>query len=350
LFREAEELYERALARLPGGGAALAPDPERLAVLLGLGAAAEGRGNLPRAEQALVEALETAARLGEPASLASARYLLGLVETRRGSYTIAREHFDLALPQARQSGDDAVLANVLSGLAEASFRGGDIDNAFLAALECIDLARAQGNDTLLAAVQNRLATVYWMHGETVAAREQFDEALALARRIGLRRVEGAVLANLGMLASTERKWSEAVSCWTAGLGIHRELSEISGINITACNLAVGYIRLGDLEKALPLIQESLQAALGMQSTSGRLRAVLGWGEYQLAQGHTRQGFTLLGLTRWHPSSAADNVVAVNLGTDYWMERLRLTRSQVAALLEEGKKLDLDAVVKEISQS
>jgi len=344
LFREAEGLHERALARLPENELT-----ERLAVLLGLGAAAEGRGNLPAAELALVEALGIASSLGEAAELARVRYLLGLVETRRGNYTTAREQFDLALTQARLSRADEVLAYVLSGLAEACFRGGDIDNAFLAALECIDLARAQENQALVATVQNRLAMVYWMHGEIDAAREQLNEALALAPRIGLHRVEGAVLSNLGLLAFNAYDWLEAVQWWTAGLEIQRELGEISGINIAACNLAVGYLRLGDVEKARPLIAESLEAAQRMDSVSGRLRAVLGWGEYRLALGDTQRGFALLGFTRFHPSSAADNVVAANLGAGFWKSVLRLTDQELAEMLEEGKKLELNAVIDEMMQ-
>lgn len=345
LFREAEDLFERALARQPQGGQLA----ERLALLLGLGAAAEGRGNLPMAELALVEALGLAVDYGGAAVLARARYLMGLVETRKGNYTTAREQFDLALTQARLSGDDDVLANVLSGLAEACFRSGDIDNAFLTALECIDLAKTQENDSLLAAMQNRLAMVYWMHGEMDAAREQLDEALALARRIGLRRVEGAALSNLGLLAFNAYDWVDAVQWWKAGLDIQRDLGEISGVNIAACNLAVGYLRLGDVEKARPLISESLQAALRMDSVSGKLRAVLGWGEYRLAMGDTARGFALLGLTRFHPSSAADNVVAANLGAGFWKSVLRLSDAELDELLAEGKKLELNAIIDEMRQ-
>ena len=180
-----------------------------------------------------------------------------------------------------------------------------------------------------------------------AAREQLDEALTLARRIGLRRVEGAVLSNLGLLAFNAYDWVEAVQWWTAGLDIQRELGEISGTNIAACNLAVGYLRLGDVEKARPLIFESLQAAQRMDSVSGRLRAVLGWGEYRLALGDTQRGFALLGLTRYHPASAADNIVAANLGAGFWKSVLHLTDQEMNDLMVAGQKLDLGAVVHEM---
>jgi tetratricopeptide (TPR) repeat protein len=340
LFREAEALYERGLSALVSDEPSL-----RLDLLLGLGEAANGRGDLPRALPALEEALALARAQGAPSTEARACCLLGAAETTRGNYPTALAYFDLALPLARKKGERRVLANVLYGLADTCFRAGAYDRAMAAAQECRELARRLGDDVLLATAINRIATVHEMRHETEKALPLLQEGLALARRTGHRRLEMALLINMGVYHFVQNAFEPALQAWETSMPIARESGDLFAQTINAANLAVAYARLGPLDNVMPLVRESLQSARQMRSQTGLLRALLGAAELRLAQGDAPGGLALLGLARWHPAAAADHIWGADQGLRYWQARLGLDPVETAALAEQGRALDLDQEVR-----
>ena len=341
LFREAETLYERGLADLTGD------DPiMRLVLLLGLGAAANGRGDLPKARPALEEALTLAQSIDDSGAQASARYLLGMVDTAHGKFPTALAQFDQALPLARDSRDPRVLANVLYGLAETAFRSGDNDRAMQAGEECCLLAEDLGDEALKVLVLNRIATVHMMRFEYDRSLALVQKTLPEARAIGHHRAETALLINLGVLHMLGSNFTGAVQAWESAMPILRETGDLFAYNITTANLAVAYVRVGALEKVCPMVRESIRAGRQMHSLSGQLRGILGKAELLLAQGDLPGGFALMGLARSHPAAAADHVWGADRGLTYWRERLRMTEDQTAPMLATGKNLDLENVIQE----
>ena len=342
LFREAEDLYERGLAFLPEGDDAL-----RLDLLLGLGAAAGGRGDLSKAQPVLEEALALARATSSPSAEARARYLLGMSETMRGAYQAALAQFDKALPLARKKADRRVLSNVLYGLADTYFRHGDYPKALKAAVECRMLARELGDDVLLVTAMNRIATIYQMSNEHEAARALLEETLALARRIGHKRVEVSLLINKGVVHLVQENFSEAARSWEAAQVLAREAGDLFALTVASADLAIAYVRCGELSLVMPAAVEALRSARAMHSDTGLLRGLLGVAEMRLESGDTAGGMALAGLARNHPAAAADHVWGVDLSLKYWRERLNLTPEQILPLLEAGKALDLNQVVDEI---
>jgi len=242
-----------------------------------------------------------------------------------------------------------VLGNVLYGLADTYFRRGEYEHAMDAADECCSLAEDLGDDALRVRAMNRIATVHEMRFETDAAEEVLTETLALARRIGHRRVETSALINVGVLNLSSGKIKDAVAAWESALAIAREASDLFATNIVTSNLAAAYSRIGLLEKVMPLVLESLRTAKQMRSTSGLLRGLLGLGELRLAQGDVTAGLRLFGLARGHPAAAADHLWGAERGLEFWRGRLHLDEARIAALLEAGAQLELEKVIAEVFQ-
>lgn len=342
LFREAEALYERGLADLPGDDL-----PMRLALLLGVGEAANGRGDLPRAQPALEEALELAEKSGDAGAQATACYLLGMIETSQGRFSSALALLDQALPLSRQQPDRRVLGNVLYGLAEAYFRSGRYDQAMDAAEECCILAEDLGDDAMRVTAMNRIATVHEMRFEKDAAEAVLKETLDLARSIGHRRVETSALINVGVLHMLGGRLKEAAAVWEGALAITREAGDLFAANVVTSNLGVAYARLGVLEKVMPLVVECLRAAKQMRSTPGLLRGVLALGELRIAEGDLPAGLGLLGLARRHPAAPADHLWGADRGLEFWRAKMGMDQPAIDAAMAEGAKLELEKVVAQV---
>ena len=94
-------------------------------------------------------------------------------------------------------------------------------------------------------------------GDNQRANALFEQALALARKVGSQWTVAYVLLTLGARALDEAEYDKAVSHYRESLPLFRELDDLTGI---ACALGemgnVAWLQ-GDHEQALRLHQESL---------------------------------------------------------------------------------------------
>jgi len=343
LTRQATEQFERALALLPDGA-----DPhQRLSLLVAIGSTAAVRGDIPRAQPALLAALNLVRDLDLPAEQAKILAVLSQVETMRGDYPAALARLDEALPLARSSGDRAAEANVLYGIANVRFRLGELEAGLSAIEACVPLIPELENDPLSFQVINRHGTLLDSLGRFDQARSVYEEGLARARRVGNRRWEHTILTNIGFLDLREGKWEDARSNLERALAWSREADDLNGVLFNAINLAFAYMRAGASDQVLPLIQEALRVGVVTDSLPAKISAVGVEGERLLSIGQEAQGLALLGLARYHPSSSSDIQGDIQMGLDYWTPRLGLAPETVVAGMEKGRALDVDETIEAI---
>ncbi len=343
LDREAEEIYQRALALFPPEG-----DPVvRLGLLLGQGTAAAVRGELGKAQPVLEEALELAEKLGDLPSQANAHLQLGLTATTRGDYPAALAQLDAALPLSAQNNDGGLHANVLYGMANTHFRVGNYDQAERFCRECISTARALGDDFLLAAALNRLGTTLDQANKVQEALTEFDAALELARRIGYRRVEQSVYNNRGNIAMRQEDWPAALQDMNQALTISRAIGDLLGEFISSVNIITILARSGDPSGAVPFLGTGAQLARRIESTSVFVGLIASCGELLLSKGDITRGLAWLGMARHHPSAAADTHSDIDEGLVFWKKRLGLRAEDVEAGIEAGRQQDLAKLLQEV---
>lgn len=343
LSRQATDHYERALGLMPEDE----DRPERLQLLILMGASATARGDFPKAHPALEEALKQARQLDLPAEQAKSLSLLSQIETLRGDYAGALTRLDEALPLARSSGDRAAEADVLYGLANIRFRLGDSQRGLESVEACQELARQLGDDVLLLQAANRHGTLLDSLGRDEEARRVFEDTLALSRRVGHRRWENIILTNLGFLELRARNWDEARANLESALAWAQTTDDLQGLVFNGVNLAYAHIRGGDPAKATPLISQALRIGVDTESLPAQLGAVGVEGERLLASGQRAKGLALLGLARHHPSTASDIQGDIQMGLEFWEEKLGLSPAQIEAGMVKGKDLDLERTVAEI---
>jgi tetratricopeptide (TPR) repeat protein len=346
-YREAVDQYQRALKLVDESSEEAKGDPKgRLGLLVKLGEAANGQGDLSAATGILADAERLAERQGDTKMLAVIRYQQSLTETARGNYPAALALLDEALPLARQADDGATLAKALYGLATTHFRTGNHVAARAAGEECLALAKMLGDQALQMLAHNRLGTVLsWI--DRIIGLGHYHSALNLARQIGHRDGEQMVLSNLGFDAGQNSNWDEAIRYSEEGLQLAREDRNLFAITISALNLASYYLQAERLDQARAMLRESLLAARQMGSDTGLIGAVQSAAEIRLYEGDVEGGLRLFGLARHHPASAADLLEDQARVLEHWQGKLGLSAAQIEAGLEAGRGLDLAAVVAEL---
>jgi tetratricopeptide (TPR) repeat protein len=141
-----------------------------------------------RIEQSLElarRALELAERAEDAAALAQAHNMLGILATRSGELTIAREHLERSLAVAERLGDLGARMAALNNLALALGAGGESTRALEHAAAALALSRTQGDRHREAALHNNLADLLHAAGRSEEAVAHVREAVTIYAEIGV---------------------------------------------------------------------------------------------------------------------------------------------------------------------
>ena len=99
------------------------------------------------------------------------------------------------------------------------------------------------------------------------ARLHDEAALAVAREVGNRRLEGNTLCNLGLLHQVQGRFGEAVDQLEAALAVARDMGDAQLECIVLCNLGMAYDSLTRFDEA----SDYFEAALAIARTTGDRR-------------------------------------------------------------------------------
>ena len=102
-----------------------------------------------------------------------------------------------------------------------------------------------------------LGNAYKNLGDVRKAIEFCQQALAIAREIGDKRGEGANLGNLGMAYDDLGDARKAIEFYQQALAIDREIGNRRGEGADLGNLGLAYAHLGDARKAIEFYQQAL---------------------------------------------------------------------------------------------
>jgi tetratricopeptide (TPR) repeat protein len=104
---------------------------------------------------------------------------------------------------------------------------------------------------------NSLAGVCWRQGDYAGARTYLEQALYIASTVGNRRREGAILANLGIVAVEQGDYTGARIYYQKGLRIQQAIGDRDSVGITLNNLGNLFLYLGAYAEAKRYYQQAL---------------------------------------------------------------------------------------------
>ena len=122
------------------------------------------------------------------------------------------------------------------------------------------LASGRGDTALRTKALLAAGVVAGATSDFTAANEAFEEALGLATSEGNRRDMARAFANLGLIALFSEDYDTAIDRITQADEIWRELGSLRGQSLQKQNLAIVHELRGDFERAVPLLEESLDLA------------------------------------------------------------------------------------------
>lgn len=174
----------------------------------------------------------------------------------------------------------------------------------------------------------RLGQVKGGIGRYEAAREAFEEALSLARRIDNARLEAHLLNALGEVAGRSTHYQEAVDYFKASLHIDRELGDRFTTGRKLANLGLAYAAIGLHRRA----ERYLRKALELHEAVGHPGE---WGDVVVALGEVVASLGDLEAARALLEDAAE----MARRRDDIRTELRARVRLAAVLLDQGKPAD-----------
>lgn len=219
------------------------------------------QGDYPEALQLLGEALALTRKLDLAERQGTVLSNMGTLYTLLGDFPRALEHLTAAyaLLQQTSPGSRAETMNLLSlgGLYEELNHQ---DEARLFFTRAREAGRAAHDPLIEAAALNNLANGSLKCCDYVAAQALFNEALELARQVGMRQYEIDNLDGLGEVYIACGDVVEAFQTHLQALEIARDIRDPEGEIDALLNLGRDHLQLGEPAQALPLLHDSLALA------------------------------------------------------------------------------------------
>ena len=181
-------------------------------------------------------------------------------------------------------------------------------------------ARSLGDREMEGMHLTNLGGAYHTLGEVQKAIGYYEEALKIDREIGDRRGEGADLGNLGLAYADLGEVQKAIGYYEQQLTITREIGDRRGEGIALGNLGLAYTDLSEVQKAIGYFEQALviDREIGDRRGEGTALGNLGvayarLGEVQKAIGYYEQA---LAIDRETGDRRGEGIALGNLGLAY----------------------------------
>jgi len=330
-FADALTLYQRAQS--------LISYLQASALLLKLAEAHYHLGDFPAARAAIEQAQATATT---DADRAAALAVLGDITSELGDYAEARTILAQAVPLAQASGDQRTLCRALYGLGDVNWRLGKLEDAKVVLSESLSLARALGDVTRELFALNRLGTATPFIN--LPEKEQFfTEVHTRAVAAGNRERAAAALNNLGEVYKERKDYVIARDKYQQALALAREIGVQQDIALYLINLADVDIKLGQLAAAREKLREGLALAQRLGVLPWMVTVVHYSGFLAHAEEQTERALALWGLARRQPMWHLDYQHELDTALAEWA----LDPAMVEAGLAKGAELDWETTIQEL---
>ena len=207
--------YDQALAELDSAQAALEAAPkanpvEQAWILNSAGWIHFRRGDMETATENLQKALDLVANSGAYDLIASIYNRLGGVAYQQGRLEQASDFSRRSLELRQRIGDVNAVARSYNNLGLLSWRRGDWEGALDSLKRSVELHSSLGDAEGAIEISNNLGLVYLDLRDFDHAFEQFNQALAAARKIGHSYHIGLSLLHLARASIFRQDWSKAL--------------------------------------------------------------------------------------------------------------------------------------------
>ena len=130
------------------------------------------------------------------------------------------------------------------------------DEALELARRAVQHAEVEGDKPLQAKAVGQVGFVHLRRGDMLLARETYEEALALFRRLGDETNVAWTRGNLGIACKNLCEWDASRVHFLQAIAIHRKLGELSQLGLRLQNLGVLYVKCGQWARATEALADA----------------------------------------------------------------------------------------------
>lgn len=222
-----------------------------------LGLIYQSRGDLDNAEEFHLKALDIDESLGQKEGMGSTYINLGLIYQTRGDLDKAEEFLLKALEIGESLGLIESVAKIYGNLGNIYRIQGELDKAEEFSFKALEINESLGRKDGIAIVYNNLGNIYRVRKKLDKAEEFYLKALEINESLGLKENMAITYSNLGLIYQTQGGVDKAEEFHLKALKIDELLGLKTGMASGYANLGVIYQTRGDLDKADKFWQKSL---------------------------------------------------------------------------------------------
>jgi two-component system NarL family sensor kinase len=195
-----------------------------------------------------------------PKYLAKAYNLAGAIHARQGAYAIAFEQYNNALHIRQEQSDTAGLASSYLNLGNLFEMTGDFKGAIDHFQQSLEMYQVTENEGGVADVQNSLGNVYYAMGQLLLAKTHYERSVQIKIRLEDLYGLAGTYHNLGIIVESTGDLKDALDFQMLSLSEHRRLGSAQGQVLALKSLAKLYLKLGDDDQAISMLQNALDLA------------------------------------------------------------------------------------------
>jgi predicted ATPase/DNA-binding SARP family transcriptional activator len=295
------------------------------------------------------EALMVGKRTNNRSLQARSLSRLAQIASFRGDHDIAKDYFAESLALWQQLGDRQQIAATLNEIGLAAQRMQLLSEASNCFAQAGNLWRAVGNLRALTFALSNLSMVRAEQGHLREARTLIEEGLAICEKTGPELRRDRLLSAKGWIAYYEGAYAEAQAAHEEALSLAEGFEVRGNIAASRYNLAVAHFAQGHLQESLQLYRQSLDGHVIVRDKvkvlTGIIQVLWSQGDFKRA---LRVAAAVTMLLNQHkialgpvPSQALVRVVT--------NARVQLAQEEFEALWTAGQKLDLETVIRLVSE-
>ena len=282
-------------------------------------------------------------RAGDKKQVMACLNALGIASRFLGHEDKGEEYFRGQLELARELGNRHEEATALNNIATAMTTLGKNEESEKVLRECLVLRRELNDEAGVSSVLINLAVTLFNQGRYEEEKPLLQEAIEISRRIHQPRNLAGALGNLGTILLKEKNYAGALELFLQGLETHRNTGYRYGIAIALDNVGTAHFHLDNESDALFYLKQSIREARDIKADFIALDALVWVGGIHARREEFEKAFELWGLIRNHPKTDPETIQ--NIDDIYSLHHLKNT--DIEAMREKGKKLDLDEVINSI---
>ena len=187
-----------------------------------------------------------------------ALWQMGVVEMMNDNPQAALEPFNQALSLAVQTDNQELKALILQAMGISYRVMNKPDEAMRDYQDSLAINRRLGLKRNLAGNLVEMATLLSNQGKADSALDNYNQALQLQRDIGMKKEVGDTLIDRGVLYQTKGDYERALQDYKESLEIQRDAGDENYQALCLNNIGGAYLSKGDTDNALTYLQQALQ--------------------------------------------------------------------------------------------